>query len=588
MKVADVFTLFHKSSFPSSSSIQGDGIKPVSIIDKMSLQPGQLLRGEVLGEDGKGNLLLKVGDEIISTRSLVSMTTGQQVWVEVKDVGDSLLFSLAQAKGAVHELLKNIMEVRPVVLAQGKDGAVVSPEFQKAPALVTEISFVPTLTPIYEDGGLPQETIRLLKALIALPDTNIPLLPEPKMQQLVPFLSVDTGQVDLGRVITFLSQTGKVPAVLSELEPMRPLFVFGGDIGAELEVEFISHQEKSAVAGRVDSGSPVFSGEDESIPFITHDGQVVTHAVQVVRALVESATALQSPDVLSDNQVAESLSKSFMDLGKSVLGAGKIPDSLHRFEPIRQLLQSGTLSLARNSGALPAVTADELIQGFARTSIQGQSLSPELYNETVAKILSGLQGAEPRPELLRVLKQLVSSFQSVAASEGECPGGDEHLAKQSDVATGVAKAASFFKSQAVVNQEVAHVIQGDCVLVPCFFAGQSGWGEWLWSHEQKQEQGQQTSENLAFFLEMSNLGPISIQAILGQQSLAGQFRVADDTAHDLIVQGLPVFEERLKALGYDAHFTCQQKPVAVMQEIKNSLERRISDSTPASLVDIQA
>jgi hypothetical protein len=406
------------------------------------------------------------------------------------------------------------------------------------------------------------------------------------MQQLLPFIAPETDRVDIGRLVTELNLTGKVPAVLSEFESMRPLFIFGG--GTKQAVSGLQQDAELSSFSSVPDSVVAGEGGSSAIPVITADGQVIAHTVQVVRALADSAALMQNTGGQQDGQTAETFSKGFTDLVKSVLGESKIPESFCRFEPIKQLLENSMPVFVKNSGVVPAVTVDELIQGFGRTSIQAQPLSPDLHNETVAKILSGLQGAEPKPELLKVLKQLVSSLPSAVSAEDDNIRGDKHSVKMAETVTGVAKAASFFESQAHVNHEVARMVQGDCVLVPCFFAGQSGWGEWLWSHEQKEGQDQQPQENLAFFLEMSNLGPVSIQAVLGSRSLTGQFRVADDRAYELLVQGLPVLEERLNVLGYETHLSCRQQPVAVIQEIKDSLEQRTSDSSPVSLVDIQA
>lgn len=589
MKVTDAFTLFHKSN-PSPPAQIGEGIKPVSVIDKLSLQPGQLFRGEVLGEDANGHLLLKVGGEIIVTRGLVSMTMGQQVWVEVKDVGDSPLFALAQAKGAVHELLKNIMEVRPAVLAQTKGAGAVALEFQTPLEPQGGMSFVPKLAPLHDGGTLPRETTQLLKALLALPKAEIPALSEAQMKQLAPFLSAETGTVDVGKVVTVLSETGKLPPVLGELAPLRSLFMFKGTVeqpttGTMPVDESLAKPQLPVMGPRpIDTGS-VVATEKTPVPFITTDGQVVSHAVQVVRSLVEAVSLLANQSKVAESPVSESLSKGFTDLVKSIMVEGKIPETLRNLEPVKLLFQIQAPVEGKGGSLLKPMTSDDFIQGFSQTSMAGKVLSPVEHNETVAKIISGLQGAEPKPELLRVLKQLVS-LAPMAQGDDETADESRQTARLSESALGVAKAASFFKSQAVVNQEVVHVTQGDCVLVPCFFVGQSGWGEWMWSHEQQEGQDQE-KENLAFFLEMSNLGPVSIQAILGEKSLSGQFQVADNKAYSLIVEGLPLLEERLAALGYDAHFTCRQKPVAVMQDIKEALEGRTT-SVPTSLVDIQA
>ncbi len=597
MKVTDIFTLYHRENLPPPAGKES-GVRPVPEVERISLQPGQLFRGEVLGDDGKGHILLKIGDDIITTGGLLSMETGQKVWVEVTEVGDSPLFALAEAKGAIHELLRNIMEIRPAVLSQEKGGTVVPPAFQD-PLTPPAVSFVPKLAPIQPDGGLPRETLQLFKALLALPKADIPPLPEVKLQQLAPFLSEESGRVDLRQVVSVLSRTGRIEPILRELAPLRPLFVFasgskqpGGAVLPSREGQSPMPEGDGAITG-VTGGE--ISGKQgapaTSVPFITAEGQVVAHVVQVVRGLVDAVPLLPQLVDRQEQTSMEQLTKGFTDLLKTILTAGKIPEPLRNLEPVRQLFETGAPQFAGGNATIQAVTAVELVEGFAKTAIPGTPLSPLDHNETVAKILSSMQGTEPKPELLRVLKQLLSASQGLALAEDE--GGsasrDHHAAKVNETLVGLASASSFFKAQALVSHEVAQVTRGDFVLVPCFFAGQSGWGEWLWSHEKGGEEGQKDNhEKLAFFLEMSNLGPVSIQAILAEKTLSAQFRVADDAAYRAIVMALPQLEERLKILGYKANITCQQKPVAVMQEIKDTLESRTNGGIPSSLVDVQA
>lgn len=598
MKVTDIFTLYHRENPPPPAG-KDSGIRPVPEVERISLQPGQLFRGEVLGDDGKGHILLKIGDEIITTGGLLSMDAGQKVWVEVKEVGDSPLFALAEAKGAIHELLKNIMEIRPVVLAQEKGVTVVPPAFQDPPP-PSALSFVPKLAPLQADGGLPRETLQLFKALLALPKTDIPLLPEAKMQQLAPFLSEESGRVDLRQVVSGLSRAGRIDPILRELAPLRPLFVFSPSIKSQVDsalpqepgIPFPQGKE-GIMPGTVNA--EIQGGQQGSaatpVPFITAEGQVVAHVVQVVRGLVDAVPRLPQFVDRQEQTSMEQLTKGFTDLLKSILTAGKIPEHLRNLEPVRQLFATSASQFTGSSTNVQAMTAAELVEGFATTAISGTPLSPLDHNETVAKVLSSMQGAEPKPELLRVLKQLLSASQLLAPAEDEdgSASKDHHSAKVNETLAGLAKASSFFRAQALVSHEVAQVTQGDFVLVPSFFAGQSGWGEWLWSHEKGGEEGQKDShEKLAFFLEMSNIGPVAIQAILAEKTLSAQFRVADDTAYRAIVLALPQLEERLKTLGYKANLTCQQKPVAVMQEIKDTLESRTNEASPSSLVDVQA
>lgn len=596
MKVTDALTLFYRSN-PSDPAPPESGVKPVPLIDKMSLHPGQLFRGEVLGTDGKGHLLLQIGGEIIATRTLVSMEAGQQAWVEVKAVGDSPIFALAQAKGAVHELLINIMDVRSAVLAQGQGETVVSPDFQVAPQGSSSISFVPKLPPLLSDGTLPRETLQLLKGLVALPQAEIPPLSEAKMQQLAPFLVPETGAVDLGRVVHVLQQTGRIPPVLSAFPSMRPLFIFSSapDLGAAQPNQGTSPsvpppssltnpEPRLPMDGAMPVASAAVSGEEPEspVPFITSDGRVVGHAVQLVRGLVESVSLAQSDTVHTYTE----LGKGFSDLVQLVLKAGNIPESIRGLEPMQRLLQAGYTPAPKVDFPMQATTADAFIQGFSDTTLHGKSLSSVQHNETVAKVLASLQGSEPKPELLRVLKQLVSALAVKQGAGEEEP--DKARVKPHDLTAGLAKAASFFDSHGAVNREMVHAGQNDCVLVPCFFSGQSGWGEWMWSHEQEENSQGQTQEHLAFFLEMTNLGPVSIQVVLGEKSIAGQFSVADEAAYGLLDKALPALEARLGGLGYESQFSCRMKPVAIMQEIKDELKMRTGGAVPSSLVDIQA
>lgn len=91
-----------------------------------------------------------------------------------------------------------------------------------------------------------------------------------------------------------------------------------------------------------------------------------------------------------------------------------------------------------------------------------------------------------------------------------------------------------------------------------------------------------------FFLEMSNLGALTIQVILKEKKLRGQILMADKKGSELVAALLPDLQNRLEAFGYDVvDFPCSCQSLNVMQELKESLHSR-AGSGSVSLLDVQA
>ena len=119
MKITDLFTRIQKGSVDSEAGKTSrliQPVQPVGIAGKLTLVPGQLLQGEVVGQDTSGLLLLKLAGEIISARTPMALEPGQQFWFEVKEAGESPLLNLASGKGAIQDLLKEIMATRPLMV----------------------------------------------------------------------------------------------------------------------------------------------------------------------------------------------------------------------------------------------------------------------------------------------------------------------------------------------------------------------------------------------------------------------------------------------------------------------------------------
>ncbi len=123
-------------------------------------------------------------------------------------------------------------------------------------------------------------------------------------------------------------------------------------------------------------------------------------------------------------------------------------------------------------------------------------------------------------------------------------------------------------------------------LFPCFFAGESGWGEWLFSRETTEEEKGKEQYTIAFFLEMSRLGPLSLQVTLQESTLQGAFTLQNEKARDHIATQVPELVHILQKQGYQSvSFSCHTHPDSTLHHLKTALQEKIGRQK-FSLVDI--
>lgn len=76
---------------------------------KFNLEAGQIIKGRVAGFTPEGKVLLEVGGRTISARSEIALKAGSELWLEVRQGGDSPWLSLADRKGVAQEFLQELL-----------------------------------------------------------------------------------------------------------------------------------------------------------------------------------------------------------------------------------------------------------------------------------------------------------------------------------------------------------------------------------------------------------------------------------------------------------------------------------------------
>ncbi len=124
-----------------------------------------------------------------------------------------------------------------------------------------------------------------------------------------------------------------------------------------------------------------------------------------------------------------------------------------------------------------------------------------------------------------------------------------------------------------VNDQPLPGKQSDFSFFPCFFAGDSGWGQWLFHKNEKKGQQKDQAYSLSFFLEMSRIGNLHCQVHVQGQALQGHFFVDSEKISTHIRQAFSELTDILNNLGYSpVSFSCEFKQTSMIQELKESLQ----------------
>ncbi len=615
MKITDLLSRIHKgSSDPDGGKAVRliQPVEPVGHVGKLTLVPGQLIQGEVVGEDVNGLLLLKLAGEIISARTPIKLELGQRFWFEVQEAGDNPLLNLASRKGAVQELLRDIMATRPLLVktppgvspsppsalqagpapaSQRPEGVLPMPPAAeggggKVPLSPVNSQGLPGAAVLAPDGSLPPEAARLVRALVIY-------MAQPETTTVAQGNNVSGQSPPLIKTIVSLIREGQIPASLQKVEAfqtvIRPSQPF---VAAALAPEGQGPEPVKVGGDTALPSSPVTSMASSSQPqapsipvspppsapalFAPETVKILNSLVAIagIKVPVNGESGALQPALNPDQNLAEILTL--------IAQEGRIPPPLQRLSPVQVLM-----------GAIPGSPAGmqpgEIHPGLLhRDEISGEGV-PAANALLPLQFAATQQGAESLPAQLRLLASLMGLGSREAALEGWQEIEDIFRRfSEAEAPAAARKLASFYEAHARVNSEAAPQGQSDFYIMPTIFSGQTGWGEWLWRRERSSGDNDANSqENLVFFLEMSNLGALTVQVILNDKKLRGQIVMADKRGSELVALLLPGLQDRLEAFGYDVvDFSCSCQPLNVMQELKESLHDR-TGSRLVSLLDLQ-
>jgi hypothetical protein len=187
------------------------------------------------------------------------------------------------------------------------------------------------------------------------------------------------------------------------------------------------------------------------------------------------------------------------------------------------------------------------------------------------ELLKFVSGGKDIPELLKLV------------SDGkEMP----EILKLASGGKGLPELLRLFETIGQLNRPVGGQEQQDYLLFPCFFAGDSGWGEWLFSFSQENDgsAAQNDRYGLSFFLEMSHLGEIHLQLFSIGDALRGVFSAADQKVVDYLERAVPELTSKLANLDYQPiELLCQVEKSTNLQKLKEVLGKRTEQESFALL-----
>jgi len=212
------------------------------------------------------------------------------------------------------------------------------------------------------------------------------------------------------------------------------------------------------------------------------------------------------------------------------------------------------------------------------------ALLPELASQasaggqvTTGSLIAATSGGESFPEAIKMLTLLLGSSSGPRKEILELL--DTFEQKDSmqkpvlDPPT--EKLLKILAAHQQINSQPPQKIEQNFLLFPCFFAGNTGWGEWIFSMGKEGGQDREERYSLSFYLEMSRLGPLALQATIADKTITGQFLLASEKARAHVADHVQELVQILGKQGYQpAGFTCLVSRENMVSQLKEALEEK--------------
>ncbi|MDH4320835.1 MAG: flagellar hook-length control protein FliK [Desulfobulbaceae bacterium] len=241
------------------------------------------------------------------------------------------------------------------------------------------------------------------------------------------------------------------------------------------------------------------------------------------------------------------------------------------------LLAGGGESAAAPPTALPASLLEALaaVRGeIADKATSGQAESGKLSQLLALLRPSGSQAATDIP----LSKKLSAVADRLAAQLGP-----DHAS-----ANEIKAMAKLLDAHQQINARPSGN-QPDFLIFPCFFTGNAGWGEWLFSMETSGgKEAEEPPCTIDFFLRMSRLGDVHLKVLLQGESLRGDFLVGEETVRRHLADAIPELAAILAGHGFQpVALTARQATENPLHTFRKELETK-ARLRPFALIDLTA
>jgi nitrogen regulatory protein PII-like uncharacterized protein len=212
------------------------------------------------------------------------------------------------------------------------------------------------------------------------------------------------------------------------------------------------------------------------------------------------------------------------------------------------------------------------------------SLLPSLAPEAtlVAQIMTGsviaaTSGGESFPEAIKILTLLLggSSGQRMEISQLLDTIDQKESTLKPVLQPAAEKLVKILAAHQEINTQPPQTTDRNFLLFPCFFAGNAGWGEWIFSMEKEADPARGERYSLSFFLEMSRLGPLALQATIANRTITGQFLLESEKARSHVEDNVQELAHILEKQGYHpVSITCRVNKENIVSQLKEALEEK--------------
>ena len=227
---------------------------------------------------------------------------------------------------------------------------------------------------------------------------------------------------------------------------------------------------------------------------------------------------------------------------------------------------------------------EQLLRSFLENTISEKSDARKLL-EMVSWISEAGSGGKSRGGFFTRLGELLAEMVATAQKQGPKPGGPAATGQ------GLEKLSNMLEMHCRLNSQPVSSDQTPFFIFPCFFSGDAGWGEWIFSMDQEDDSGngkQQGRYTLSFFLDMSRIGDVHLKITLADKALQGEFSMADKTAVSHMEKCLPDLIRILEKMGFGpVTFSCHVAKTDLLQEFRATLQNS-SGLESFSILDVTA